>query len=71
MQDALTRTETEKMELLLLWCRDAITKSGENYILMKEFDRRYKYLFGEYPLWYTWGPFYRDHGFAGIKEERK
>lgn len=58
----LTQTDASKLEMLLLWFRD----QNHKHVTMEEFDKRYYYLFRKRPLWYTWGPFYRDHGVVGI-----
>jgi len=62
---SLTRTESEKCELLFLWFQRN-SEAGKS-LSGEDFDRRYKYLFGEFPGFYTWGPFYRDHGFVGLR----
>ena len=63
----LTRTEAEKAEMLLLWFRSQKTK----HVNGTDFGRRYQHLFGEFPLFYSWGPFYRDHGLVGLREEEQ
>ena len=63
-----TEIQAAKCEMLLLWFvtvspnLKSISEDGE-----LGFCKRYWWLFREYALFYTWGPFYRDHGFVGIR----
>ena len=56
--------EKIKHDLLVLWVRE---NSESGYTRMEMFDKIYKALFNEYPLWYIWGSLYRDHGCVGIR----
>ena len=52
---------------LLDWFHERQQETKSMTLTMEEFDEKYKQLFGERPLWYSWGPFYRDHGFVGLR----
>jgi len=56
---------------LLDWFRKRQRETKSSTLTMVEFDKKYKQLFGSCPTWYSWGPFYRDHGFAGLRAGRK
>ncbi len=62
----MTQTEAEKAEMLLLWFNN-YPKTDSRFIPMDEFDKRYKWLFRERALFYSWGPFIRDHGFVCLR----
>jgi len=64
----LTKTEAAKAEMLLLWFLSV--SPHRKSIPWEEFDRRYKWLFREQALFYSWGPFYRDHGQVGLRSGR-
>ena len=65
----LTKVESEKAEFLLVWFL-SVSPRGES-IEETEFRRRYWWLFRRYPLFYCWGPFWRDHGRVGLCEEEE
>jgi len=60
----MTKIEKEKYEMLLLWFKS--TKNANGHVTMEEFDKRYKWLLRKRPYFYSWGLFYRDHGFVGL-----
>lgn len=59
------KVEEQKCEMLLLWFQK--NKDTHGHVTMEEFDKRYKWLFRKRPYFYSWGPFYRDHGFVGLR----
>jgi len=61
----LTRAEARKLDLLILWVGASRDENG--YVEEEEFRPRYEYLFGEPPLFYTFGPIHRDHGLVRLK----
>lgn len=67
--NGLTKTEKKKADVLLLYFND---KSPDGKPICEEdgFYELYWWLFREYPLWYSWGYFVRDHGFVGLKSDK-
>ena len=64
----MTRTEKAKASMLLAWYSSVVNdKKHSGHILEEEFGLRYWWLFRRYPKFYTWGPFYRDHGSVGLR----
>ena len=63
----LTKVQKEKHAVLLLYFN---SKSPDRKSIRGEdgFNKLYWWLFREYPYWYTWGYFYRDHGFVELRE---
>lgn len=53
---------------LLVWFNGS---SSHGRVPMEDFDVEYKKLFGKRPEWYSCGPFYRDHGFVGLREGQR
>ncbi len=62
-ENKLHDIETAAIVGLLKWFNE---QTGE--VSTKGFDTMYKKLMGSYPKWYTWGPFYRDHGIVGLRK---
>lgn len=57
----------EKEDILLLWFEShRVDNIADGY----KFAKLYKFLFGDFPYWYARGPFYRDHGFVGLRGHR-
>lgn len=65
----MTKIQEQKCEMLLLWYKSVINQTHKKLVTMEEFDKRYKWLFRRRPYFYAWGPFYRDHGFVGLRKE--
>ena len=61
----MTKIEKEKHDMLLLWFQEAKNNNGR--VTMEEFDKRFQWLFRKRALFYSWGMFYRDHGFVGLR----
>jgi len=65
----MTKTEKSKHDMLLAWFKtilpsDKRSISEGDY----EFELHYWWLFRDYPKFYSWGRFFRDHGQVGITQ---
>ncbi len=71
MYELICLSKRDRQAKLLRWYRQRRCSTGSLFVSMDEFDYKYSALFGKQPLWYSEGPFYRDHGCVGLVRGRK